>query len=181
MFCGSNRGRRPVYVSSAVKLGELLAEQGITLVYGGGGIGLMRVLADAVLDAGGQVVGVFPRALEDTEAAYTRLTKLHIVESMHRRKALMAQLAEAFVALPGGFGTLDELSEILTWAQLGMHRKPIGLLNVDGYYDPLLAFVERSVSERFAAPAHRRLLFEATEPRELLQEISRRQAAGVAG
>ena len=176
VFCGSGRGRSPAYAASAAKLGGLLAEQGITLVYGGGSIGLMRELADAALDAGGRVVGVFPRVLQYLEAPHKRLTELYVVGSMHERKALMADLAEAFIALPGGFGTLEELCEVLTWAQLGMHRKPIGLLNVDRYYDRLLAFVERSISEGFTDPAHRRLLIEATEPRELLKKISRHEA-----
>jgi len=178
VFCGSVRGRSPAYAASATKLGRLLAERGITLVYGGGSVGLMRELADAALAAGGRVVGVFPGVLQSREAPHKHLTELYVVGSMHERKALMADLAEAFIALPGGFGTLDELCEVLTWAQLGMHRKPIGLLNVDRYYDPLLAFVERSVSEGFADPAHRRLLIEAAEPSELLEAISHRQATG---
>lgn len=137
MFCGSGRGRSPACAASAAKLGGLLAERGITLVYGGGSFGLMRELADAALAAGGRVVGVFPRVLQNLAAPHKRLTKLYVVGSMHERKALMTDLAEAFVALPGGFGTLEELCEILTWAQLGVHRKPIGLLNVDRYYDSL--------------------------------------------
>ena len=181
MFCGSSSGRNPAYAAAAVKLGQLIAKQGITLVCGGSSIGLMRRLADATLAAGGRVVGVFPKALEDVEVAHTGLTELHFVGSMHQRKALMFDLAQAFVALPGGFGTLDELSETLTWAQLGMHRKPIGLLNVNGYFDPLLAYLERTISDCFTARANRQLLFEATEPRELLQEISRRQDIGIAG
>lgn len=181
MFCGSSSGRNPAYAASAVELGQLIAKQGITLVCGGSSIGLMRSLSDATLAAGGRVVGVFPKALDDLEVAHTGLTELHFVGSMHQRKALMFDLAQAFVALPGGFGTLDELSETLTWAQLGMHRKPIGLLNVNGYFDPLLAFLERTISDCFAAQANRQLLFEATEPRELLREISRRQDIGIAG
>ena len=177
VFCGSGCGRRPAYAASAVKLGSLLAEQGITLVYGGGGVGLVRELADAALAAGGRVVGVFPRSLENLEAAHEGLSEFYLVGSMQERKALMADYAEAFIALPGGFGTLDELCEVLTWAHLGMHRKPIGLLNIDQYYDPLLAFVERSITDRFADPVHRRLLIEATEPRGLLQKINRRLAA----
>ena len=179
VFCGSNPGRNPAYAASAVELGGLLAETGITLVYGGGSVGLMGTLADAALAAGGRVVGVFPKPLNNHEVAHKRLTELYIVESMHERKALMADFAEAFIALPGGFGTLDELCEILAWAQLGMHRKPIGLLNIDQYYDPLLAFVERSISDGFADPVDRRLLVEATEPRDLLQEIRRRRATAV--
>ncbi len=177
VFCGSSPGRSPACAAAAAELGGLLAEAGITLVYGGGSVGLMGRLADAALDAGGRVVGIFPRPLENLEVAHKGLSELYLVESMHERKALMADFAEAFIALPGGFGTLDEICEILTQAQLGMHRKPIGLLNIDRYYDPLIAFLERSISDRFADPVHRRLLIEATEPYELLQKISRRQAA----
>ena len=172
VFCGSSSGRNPAYAAAAASLGGVLAEHGITLVYGGGRIGLMGLLADAVLAADGQVVGVIPKAIEDLEVAHRQLTELHVVESMHERKALMADLAEAFIALPGGFGTLDELCEILTWAQLGMHGKPIGLLNIDGYFDLLLGFLDRSIADRFVHPAHRRLLVEATEPLEILQEFS---------
>ena len=179
VFCGSSSGRNPAYAGAAVSLGELLAERGITLVYGGASIGLMGVLADAVLAAGGQVVGVIPQAIEDREVAHRQLTELHVVESMHERKALMTDLAEAFIALPGGFGTLDELCEIVTWAQLGMHGKPIGLLNTDGYFDLLLAFFDRATSDRFVRPAHRRLLVEGTEPYGILQEFSRFEALDV--
>ena len=176
VFCGSSRGRNPAYAAAASSLGQLLAEHDVTLVFGGGRIGLMGVLADATLSAGGEVVGVIPKAIEDREVAHRQLTTLHIVGSMHERKALMADLAEAFIALPGGFGTLDELCEILTWAQLGMHRKPIGLLNIDGYFDSLLAFFDRSAADQFVHPAHRRLLVEGTEPRTILQELSRHEA-----
>ena len=177
VFCGSGCGRNPAYAASAAKLGGLLAEQEITLVYGGSSVGLMGTLADAALAAGGRVVGIFPRPLEDVEVPHKGLTELYLVDSMQERKALMADFAEAFIALPGGFGTLDEICEILTLAQLGMNRKPIGLLNIDRYYDPLLAWVERSVSDRFADPVHRDLLIDATEPHGLLRKISRRQAA----
>ena len=129
-----------------------------------GRVGLMGMLADAALAGGGRVVGVIPKVIEDLEVAHRCLSELHIVESMHERKALMADLAEAFIALPGGFGTLDELCEILTWAQLGMHRKPVGLLNIDGYYDLLLAFLDRSTADGFVHPAHRQLLIEGTDP-----------------
>ena len=179
VFCGSSSRCSPAYAASAATLGSLLAEQEITLVYGGGSVGLMGTLADSALAAGGRVVGIFPRPLENLEVAHKALSELYIVESMHERKALVAEFAEAFIALPGGFGTLDGLCEVLAWAQLGMHRKPIGLLNVDGYYDPLLAFVERSITDRFGDPVHRRLLVEATEPHRLLQKLGRRQAATV--
>lgn len=176
VFCGSGCGRNPAYAASAAKLGGLLAEQEITLVYGGGSVGLMGTLADAALAAGGRVVGIFPRPLENVEVPHEGLTELYLVDSMHERKALMADFAEAFIALPGGFGTLDEICEILTWAQLGMHQKPIGLLNIDRYFDPLLALVERSIADGFADPVHRHLLIDATEPHGLLRKISRRQA-----
>lgn len=179
VFCGSGSGRNPAYAAAAASLGELLAEQDVTLVFGGGRIGLMGVLADAALAAGGRAVGVIPKAIEDWEVAHRQLTELHVVDSMHERKALMADLADAFIALPGGFGTLDELCEILTWAQLGMHRKPIGLLNVDGYFDLLLAFFDRSTADRFVQPAHRRLLLEGTDPRAILQEFGRHDAPQV--
>lgn len=179
VFCGSSSGRNPAYAAAAASLGDLLAVHDVTLVFGGGRIGLMGVVADAALAAGGHVVGVIPKAMEDWEVAHRQLTELHVVDSMHERKALMADLADAFIALPGGFGTLDELCEILTWAQLGMHRKPIGLLNIDGYFDLLLAFFDRSTSDRFVHPAHRRLLLEGTDPRAILQEFSRHDAQRV--
>lgn len=179
VFCGSSSGSDPAYAAAAVSLGELLAENEITLVYGGGCVGLMGTLADAVLALGGRAEGVIPKAMLGWEVAHRHLTELHIVGSMHERKALMADLAEAFIALPGGFGTLDELCEILTWAQLGMHRKPIGLLNINSYFDLLLAFFDRSTSDRFVHPVHRRLLIEAREPRKMLQEFSRYEAREV--
>ena len=168
VFCGSKVGNKPEYAEAARRLGTLLAARGRGVVTGGGHVGLMGVLADAVLQAGGQVVGVIPRALVDRELAHGGLTTLHVVETMHQRKALMADLSDAFVALPGGYGTADELFEILTWAQLGLHAKPIGILNVAGYFDPLLAWADRTVAEGFLKEAHRRLLLEATEPDVLL-------------
>jgi uncharacterized protein (TIGR00730 family) len=168
VFCGSSTGNHEGYADAARRLGGLLAERGIGLVFGAGHIGLMGVLADAVLAAGGEAVGVIPQALVDKELAHTGLTELHVVQTMHQRKALMADLADGFVALPGGYGTADEFFEVLTWAQLGMHAKPAGLLNVAGYFDPLVAWVDRSVAEGFLRPAHRRLLLEADEPERLL-------------
>lgn len=176
VFCGSNRGRNAAYSAAAGALGESIAKQGVTLVYGGGRVGLMGVVADAVLGLGGRVVGVIPRAIATDEVAHPDLTVLHVVGSMHERKALMADLAQGFVALPGGFGTLDELCEILTWAQLGMHRKPVGLLNVEGYFDPLLAFLDQAVSDGFVRPPHRRLLIEGRDPSRILQVLSRSKA-----
>jgi uncharacterized protein (TIGR00730 family) len=153
-------------------MGRTLAGRGIGLVYGGGSVGLMGAVADATLDAGGEVTGVIPRALELRELAHHRLTTLHVVGSMHERKAKMAALAEGFIALPGGMGTLEELAEILTWAQLGLHARPVGLLDVDGYYAPLIQFFDRSVAEGFLRPEHRRLLLVGSDPATLLDRFA---------
>ena len=158
VFCGSNSGNSPEYLSAAVELGNLLPENGIGLVYGGSNIGLMGALADAVLKSGGHVTGVIPQSLVDREVAHGGLSDLRIVESMHERKALMADLADGFVALPGGYGTFDELCEILTWAQLGIHTKPIGLLNTLGYWEPFMGFLDHAVTAGFLGAGHRRLL-----------------------
>ena len=173
VFCGSSVGARPGYAASARGVARALVGRGIGLVYGGGGIGLMGALADAVLAAGGEVTGVIPRALATREIAHQGLTELRIVPSMHERKAVMAELADGFLALPGGLGTLEELFEILTWAQLGMHRKPIGVLNVEGYFDPVLALVARAVEEGFVRPEHGALLCAAAEPEALLDRLAR--------
>jgi uncharacterized protein (TIGR00730 family) len=149
VFCGSSPGRLPEYSECASELGRLLAERRLELVYGGARVGLMGSLADAVLAAGGTVIGVIPTRLVEHEIAHAGVTKLHVVETMHERKALMAELSDAVIALPGGSGTLDELFELFTWKQLGLHRKPIGLLDVAGYWKPLLAFLEHAVNERF--------------------------------
>ena len=171
VFCGSSPGARASYIDAACELGRLLAVRGVTLIYGGASVGLMGALADAALAAGGSVVGVMPKALVDREVSHSNLTQLHVVGSMHERKARMADLAEAFIALPGGFGTIEELFEILTWAQLGLHQKPIGLLNVEGYFDPLLSFVDRAVEERFLHAAHRGLVFDETTPEGVLRGV----------
>lgn len=168
VFCGSSPGRRPDYTTAARTLGDALAETGRRLVYGGGNVGLMGVLADAALEAGGEVVGVIPRHLVDREVAHSGLTDLRVVNSMHERKQVMADLSDAFIVLPGGLGTLEEFFEIWTWGQLGLHRKPYGLLNVAGYFDPLLAFLDHTVGERFVAADHRALLRVACDPGELL-------------
>jgi hypothetical protein len=149
-------------------MGKALAARGLGLVYGGGHVGLMGVIADAVLAAGAEVIGVIPRAMVDKELAMEGITQMHIVNTMHERKAMMAELSDGFAALPGATGTADELFEILTWAQLGLHAKPIGILNVGGYFDPLLAWLNLAVKERFLKPVHRRLLLEAKEPQALL-------------
>jgi uncharacterized protein (TIGR00730 family) len=171
VFCGSQVGKQPIYAENARRLGSLLAQHAIALVYGAGNIGLMGVLADAVLQAEGEVIGVIPKALVEKEVAHAQLTELHVVDTMHQRKALMADRADGFAALPGGYGTADELFEILTWAQLGLHAKPIGLLNVAGYFDPLLGWLERMVQEGFLKPKHFRLLQVADQAEQLLNML----------
>jgi uncharacterized protein (TIGR00730 family) len=178
VFCGSQTGG-PVYSDATRRLGEALVRRGLGLVFGAGHIGLMGVLADTVLAAGGEAIGVIPQALVDKELAHGRLSQLHVVETMHQRKALMADLADAFIALPGGFGTCDELFEILTWAQLGLHAKPIGLLNVAGYFDLLRGWLDHAVREQFLKPKHRRLLLEAAEVEPLLDLLTSYQPAPV--
>jgi uncharacterized protein (TIGR00730 family) len=168
VFCGSSPGRTPAYASAARNLGALLARRGIGLVYGGGNVGLMGIVADAVLADGGEVLGVIPRALVDRELAHARLTELVVVDTMHERKQRMHDLADGFIALPGGFGTLDELFEALTWAQLGMHAKPCGLLDVDGFWRPLRALVERQVAEDFVRAHHSAMLLHADSAEALL-------------
>lgn len=172
VFCGSNYGLKPSYRSAATELGELLAAGGLTLVYGGGCVGLMGTLADAALSAAGEVIGVIPHALVAKEVSHPGLTKLHVVDSMHERKALMASLSDAFIALPGGFGTAEELCEILTWGQLGIHQKPIGLLNVDGFFDALLEWLDHATREGFVGREHRQLLLADTNPSRLLARMS---------
>ncbi len=171
VFCGSSAGLSPLHADNARQVGCWLADRGIGLVYGGGRVGLMGVLADACLRAGGRVVGVIPKALADKEVAHTGLTELHIVGSMHARKALMAERCDAFLALPGGYGTWDELFEALTWTQLGIQRKACGLLNVGGYYDALIAMVDRAVAEGFIRREHRGLLLADTDVAALLERL----------
>jgi uncharacterized protein (TIGR00730 family) len=172
VFCGSNSGSRHAYIESAQHLGKLLANQGITLVYGGGRVGLMGTLADAVMANGSEVIGVIPDSLVRREVAHTGLTDLHVVNTMHERKALMAELSDGFIALPGGFGTLDEFCEILTWAQLGLHQKPCGILNVSGYYDPLLALFQHSIAEGFLRREHGDMLIVEKDPEILLKKMA---------
>ncbi|WP_242395149.1 LOG family protein [Anaeromyxobacter oryzisoli] len=173
VFCGASGGRAPVHLEAAHAAGRTLARRGLALVYGGGSVGLMGAVADGALDAGGEVIGVIPRALQLRELAHPRLTSLHVVRSMHERKAKMAELADGFVALPGGLGTLEELAEILTWAQLGLHRKPCGLLDVAGYYQPLIAFLDHAVAEGFLRPEHRGELHVASDLAALLDAFER--------
>lgn len=158
VFCGSRHGSNPAYAEAARELGRLMAERGIRLVYGGGRVGLMGEVADAVMAGGGQVIGVIPSLLVTKEVEHRGLTQLHEVGSMHERKALMEQLSDAFIVLPGGFGTLDEACEILTWAQLGLHAKPLGLINTAGYYDLLTAFLDHAQDEDFISATNRRLV-----------------------
>lgn len=168
VFCGSSSGRNGRYSEVARQVGRALARRGVGLVYGGSAIGLMGEVADAALQAGGEVIGVIPRALQLREIAHQGLTELEVVGSMHERKARMAELSEGFIALPGGMGTLEELAEVLTWAQLGLHARPCGLLDVDGYYQPLIAFLDHAVAEGFVRPDHRRILQVAADPDALL-------------
>jgi uncharacterized protein (TIGR00730 family) len=172
VFCGSSPGRNPVHLEAARATGRALARRGMGLVFGGGSVGLMGAIADEVLAAGGEAVGVIPRALQLRELAHARLTALHVVGSMHERKAKMAALAHAFVALPGGIGTLEEFAEILTWAQLGLHARPCGLLDVEGYYRPLIAFFDHAVEEGFVRPEHRQLMVVAEDPDELIDRFA---------
>ena len=171
VFCGSKTGRRPLYSEVAARLGRRLAGRGHDLVYGGGATGLMGVVADSVLEAGGQVIGVIPRSMATREVAHPGLTRMHVVGTMHERKALMAELSDAFIALPGGFGTFEELLEMITWAQLGIHRKPVGLLNADRYFDPLVGMFDRAVQEGFVRPKYRSLCRVGADVDGLLAEL----------
>jgi uncharacterized protein (TIGR00730 family) len=177
VFCGSNAGHDPRYRAEADLLGRLLAGRGIELVYGGGNVGLMGIIADACLGAGGTVIGVIPEALIGKEVAgrvvdHRGLTRLEVVDSMHTRKARMAELADGFIALPGGFGTFEEFCEVLTWGQLGFHVKPMGLLNVNGFYDPLLALFERAVAEGFLREENRAMALAADDIESLLAALA---------
>ncbi len=168
VYCGSSPGSDPAYVRAAAAFGRLLAEQGRRLVYGGGDVGLMGAVADGALAANGTVVGVIPQSLLELEVGHEGLSELHVVESMHERKALMAEFADGFVALPGGIGTFEELFEVLTWSQLGFHAKPTAILNVNGYFDALIRFVDNAVDSQFVKPVHRALLLDGTDPEALL-------------
>ncbi len=171
VFCGSSPGRLPAYREAAVAFGELLADEGIGLVYGGASVGLMGAVADAARGRGGEVIGVIPRALADRELAHPALTELHVVGSMHERKAMMAALSDAFVALPGGIGTLEELFEVWTWAQLGHHRKACGLLDTAGYYSGLTGFLDHVVAEGFMQPVYRGMLRIEDTPAAMLAAV----------
>ena len=168
VFCGSQPGHDPDYAEAAGELGRLLAGRGITVVYGGGHVGLMGLLAEAALKAGGKVIGVIPEGLKRRELAYDNLTELIVTRTMHERKQRMADLSDGFIALPGGFGTFEEFCEIVTWAQLGLHEKPCALLNVKGYYDRMLAMFDHALQEGFVRPAHRTLVLAASDARAVL-------------
>ena len=172
VFCGSNPGARPEYLSTVDELGRGLAGRGLRVVYGGAAVGAMGALADAAMAAGGEVIGVIPQGLVDAEIAHGGLTELRVVGSMHERKAMMAELADGFIALPGGMGTLEELAEVTTWAQLGLHAKPIGLLDPLGYFDLLLRFLDHAVDERFLRPEHRTLLLRERAVGPLLEAMA---------
>ncbi len=171
VFCGSSSGTRPAYAAAAMSLAKCLAAQRIGIVYGGSRLGLMGALADTALDAGGDVIGVIPRSLVEKEVSHPRLSDLRVVNSMHERKALMAELADAFIALPGGYGTFEEFCEVLTWTQLGLHLKPCGLLNVEGYYDHLLALFDHAAAEQFLKPEHRNMVVSDESPESLISRL----------
>ncbi len=171
VYCGSADGSHPDFLAAARQMGLFLARSGLNLVYGGGCTGLMGALADGALEAGGQVIGVITESMNTPALAHPGLTRLEVVPLIHQRKARMYELADGFIALPGGYGTLDELFETLTWAQIGLHTKPVGLLNVKGYYDPLLAMLDRAVQEKFLFPEHRRALACADTPEKLLEQM----------
>ncbi|MBU1040115.1 MAG: TIGR00730 family Rossman fold protein [Proteobacteria bacterium] len=179
VFLGSNPGTSPAYLAATRALGAELARRGLATVYGGAKVGLMGELADSALAAGGEVIGIIPEALRDKELAHQGLTSLKVVASMHERKAAMADLADGFIALPGGLGTLEELCEVLTWAQLGFHKKPCGLLDVGGYYAPLCTFLDHAVAEGFVMPAHRAMLLSDPSPAALLDRFASYQAPTV--
>lgn len=168
VFCGSAAGRRPAYAEAAVALGRALAEQNLGLIYGGGAVGLMGILADTVMKAGGEVIGVIPEALLRLEVGHSRLTELRIVADMHERKAMMADLADAFITLPGGIGTLEEMFEIWTWGQLGLHPKPLAILDVAGYFRHMHDFLDHAVEEGFLRPVHRDMVAVCDSPQDVL-------------
>ena len=172
VFCGSSPGARPAYAEATAEVARLLAGEGIGIVYGGGHVGLMGVLADTAMAAGGEVIGVMPQALVDREIGHTGISELRVVGSMHERKALMEDLSDAFIALPGGAGTLEELFEVYTWAQLGLHDKPCGLLDVEDYFSGLVGFLDHAVDERFLREEHRAMLIVEREPRALIERLA---------
>jgi len=179
VYCGSSNGKNPAYTQAATQLGRALHERGIGLVYGGAAVGIMGAVANSILEAGGEAIGVIPKALALKEVAHDQLTQLHVVDSMHERKAMMAELADGFIALPGGWGTLEELFEMLTWAQLGFHRKPCGLLNIEGYYDGLIEFLNTAFEQQFVKEVYRPMLLTSDNPADLLAQYAIYQAPQV--
>lgn len=179
VFCGANTGSDPVYTEVARQMGHLLASEGIALVYGGGKVGLMGVIADAVLEKGGKVIGVIPHFLAHKEVEHTGVTEMHYSETMHERKMKMFELSDGAIAMPGGFGTLDELFELCTWAQLGHHEKPLAILNVNGFYDALLQFLNRVVSDGFLKTENRGIILDAVQPAEVLKKMRNYQPVHV--
>jgi uncharacterized protein (TIGR00730 family) len=179
IFCGSNRGRDARYAAAARSLAAVLVAQKIGVVYGGGAVGLMGDLADAVIEAGGEIVGVIPSALWDREIGHRGLTKMHVVDTMHQRKALMADLADAFIALPGGLGTYEEIFEVWTWAQLGLHQKPCGFVDAAGFYSSLFAFLDSAVKAGFIRPEHRAMAIVDDDPARLLEKLREYAPPGV--
>jgi uncharacterized protein (TIGR00730 family) len=171
VYCGSSVGARPAYKDAAHRLGELMADRGIGLVFGGGCVGLMGVISDAVLAKGGEAIGVIPQSLVRREIGHRGVTKLHVVETMHQRKALMADLSDAFIALPGGYGTLEEICETMTWSQLGIQQKPCGFLNIETYWDGMLQFLDHAVREEFVRPENRALVLVASSPEGMLEQL----------
>ncbi|PWB32986.1 TIGR00730 family Rossman fold protein [Pseudomonas sp. SDI] len=172
VFCGASTGNNPVYREAAIALGQAIARRGLTLVYGGGAVGLMGIVADAALAAGGEVLGIIPESLKNAEIGHPGLSRLEVVDGMHARKARMAELSDAFIALPGGLGTLEELFEVWTWGQLGYHGKPLGLLEVNGFYEKLSGFLDHLVGEGFVRPQHRAMLQRNGEPEALLDALA---------
>lgn len=179
VFCGSNSGLNPAYVQAAKNLGAEIVKQGLSLIYGGASVGLMGAIADAVLKAGGQAFGVIPQNLESKEIAHKNLTKLYVVESMHQRKQMMFDLSDAFLTLPGGLGSLEEICEVLTWAQLGLHKKPCGFLNINGFYDHLIVQFDRIVSEGMMKPENREMILVDNSITAILQKFRSYQAPSV--
>ena len=173
VFCGSSVGKRDEYLQQARNLGQIIAQKNMTLVYGGGNIGVMREIADSTLKHGGKVIGVMPQHIVDKEVAHYNITQLHIVSSMHERKAKMAELSDAFIALPGGFGTIDELFEVMTWNQLDIISKPTGMLNIEGYFDHLISFMDHAVDEKFVRPEHKKNLIVETDANILIQKLEK--------
>lgn len=171
VFCGSRSGTRPAYTRAAQQTGSLIAQRGYELVYGGGQIGLMGVVASSAIEHGGKVIGIIPKALAEVEVAHQGVSELHLVKTMHERKAMMADLSDAFIALPGGYGTLEELCEIITWGQLGIHHKPFGILNVEGYYDGLMQFFDFATDEGFVHPREREVIYSDSDIDHLLMQL----------